>query len=147
MEMEDLAIQKELVGGQERNRIYRAMRNGSWLSTVPHRLNSTELSQKEFRDNFFLRYRLMTQDTPVTCDGCGKRSSIKHAISFPKGILVLAQHDESAKEWVALGAWALVPSEISYKPKISSRIVQGERTGAGARQDSEAAKGGALIIG
>ena len=50
-----------------------------------------------------------------------------------KGGLVLARHDDDAKEWGALGSRALVPSAIIYKPKINSRTVHGERTGAGAR--------------
>ena len=39
------------------------------------------------------------------------------------------RHDVAAKEWGTLGAWDLVPSEITYEPKINSRTVQGERTG------------------
>ena len=74
----------------------------------------------------------MPQDIHATCNGCGKRFLIERALSFPKGGLVLARHDDSAKEWGALGARALVPSDITYKPKINSRTVQGERTGAGA---------------
>ena len=77
----------------------------------------------------------MPQDTPATCDGCGKKFSIEHALSCPKGGLVLARHDAAAKEWGALGARALVPSAITYEPKINSRTMQGERTGAGARQE------------
>ena len=67
----------------------------------------------------------MPQDIPATCDGCGKNFSIKHALSCPKGGIVLVQHDATAKEWGALGAGALVPSAITYKPKINSRTVQG----------------------
>ena len=44
-------------------------------------------------------------------------------------------HDNAAKEWVALGAWDLVPSDITYKLKINSRTVQRERTGAGVGQE------------
>ena len=58
---------------------------------------------------------------------------IKHTLSFPKGGLVLVQHDYAAKELGALGAQALVPSAITYEQKINSRIVQGERTEAAAR--------------
>ena len=47
----------------------------------------------------------------------------------------------------ALGARALVPSAITYKPKINSRTVQGESTGAGARQESGTADGGADTVG
>ena len=57
--MVELDRRKELAGGQEINRLHRATRNGVWLSTVPHRLNGTELSREEFRDNLRLRYRMM----------------------------------------------------------------------------------------
>ena len=67
----------------------------------------------------------MPQDIPSTCDGCGKKFSIEHALSCLKVGLVLARHDDATKEWVALGARALVPSAITYKPKINSRKVQG----------------------
>ena len=76
---------------------------------------------------------MMPQDIPVTCNGCGKKFSIKHALSFLKGGLVMARHDDAAKEWGALGAWDLVPSDITYEPKINSRTVQGGRTGAVVR--------------
>ena len=77
----------------------------------------------------------MPQYIPATCNYCGKKFSIEHSLSCPKGGLVLARHDDNAKEWGALGARALVPSAITYKPKINSRTLQGERTGAGARQE------------
>ena len=57
----------------------------------------------------------MPQDIPVTCDSCGKKFSIKHTLSCPKGGIVLVQHDDVVKEWVALGARALVPSAVSYE--------------------------------
>ena len=89
VELGDVARQKELEGGQERNRLHRATRNGAWLSAVPHRLNGTELSQEEFRDNPRLIYGLMPQDIPATCNGCCKKVSIEHALSFPKGAPLL----------------------------------------------------------
>ena len=129
----ELSIQKELTGGQERNRLHRKTRNGAWLSAIPHHLNGTDSSQEELRDNIFLRYRLIPQDTPATFNGFGKRFLIEHTLSIPKGGLVMARHDDAAKEWGPLGDRALIPSTISYKPKTNSRSVQGERTGAGAR--------------
>ena len=66
---------------------------------------------------------------------------------MPKGWTCPGAADASAKDWGALGARDLVPGAISYEPKINSSIVQGERTGAGARQDGVTAKGGAVIIG
>ena len=100
-----------------------------------------ELSLEEFRDNLCLRYGLIPQDIPGTCDSCGKKFSIEDALSCPKGVLVLERHDDAAKEWGALGARSLVPSTITYEPKINSRTVQEERTGAGARQEGGEADG------
>ena len=110
-------------------------RDGALLSAVPHRLNGTDLSWEEFWDNLCLRYGLIPQDIPATCYGCSSKFLIEHALSCPKGGLFLAWHDAAAKEWGAHGARALVPSAITYKPKINSRKVEGERTGEGARQD------------
>ena len=89
----------------------------------------------------------MPQDIPATCDGCGKKFSIEHALSCPKGCLVLAWNDDAAKEWGALGCRALVPSAITYEPKINSRTVQGERTGAVARQEGGEAYGSTDTVG
>ena len=146
-ELGELARQKELAGGQERNRLHRETRNGACLSAVPHRLNSTELSRKEFRDILRLIYGLMTQGIPATCDGCGKKFSIENTLSCPKGGLVLTWHDDIAKEWGDLRARDLVPSAITYEPKINSRTVQGERTGSGERQERGLADGGTETVG
>ena len=89
----------------------------------------------------------MPQDIPATCNGCGKKFSIEHALSCPKVGLVLVRHNDSAKEWGALGARALIHSAITYKTKINSRTVQRERTGAGARQEGEEADGGTDTVG
>ena len=112
--MSEMYDRQYQAGRQEKNRLHRATRNGAWLSAVPHFLNGTELSREEFRDNLRLRYGLMPQDIPATCDGCGKKFSIEHALSCPKGGLVLARHDDTAKEWGALGDRALVPSVNAY---------------------------------
>ena len=67
--------------------------------------------------------------------------------TIPKGGLVIARHNDAAKEWGTLGAWALVPSAITYKLKINSRTVHGERTGAGARQEGGEDEGGTDTVG
>ena len=89
----------------------------------------------------------MPQDIPATCDGCGKKFSIEHALSCPKGGLVLVRKNDAAKEWGALGARSLVPSAISHEPKINSRTVQGKRTGAAARQEGGEADCGTDTVG
>ena len=142
VELAELSRKMELAGGHGINHLHRTTRNGAWISAVPHRLNSTELSQEEFWDNICFRYGLMPQDIPATYNSCGKKFLIEHSLSCPKGGLVLARHDDAAKEWGALGSRDLVPSAITYKPKINSRTVHGENTGTGARQESGTADGG-----
>ena len=70
VELAKIYKRQEQAGDQEKNQLHRATRNGSWISAVPHRLNGTELSQEKFRDNLCLRYGLMPQNIPATCDGC-----------------------------------------------------------------------------
>ena len=79
----------------------------------------------------------MPQGIPATCDGCGKKFSIKHALSCPKGGLVIERDNDAAKEWGALGDRALVPSAITYEPKINISTVQGEKTGLGRDRKGE----------
>ena len=59
----------------------------------------------------------------------------------------MERHDEATKEWGALGSWALVPSTITYEPKINISILQGESTRDGARQNSGAANDGTDAAG
>ena len=42
VQLGELARQKELVGGQERNLLHMATRNGAWLRAVPHCLYGTD---------------------------------------------------------------------------------------------------------
>ena len=114
MEMAELARKKDLAEGQYRNRLHRATSNGVWLSAIIQCLNGTEFSWEEFRDNILLRYGLMPQDIPATFNGCANRFLIENTLSCPKGGLVLAQHDDAAKEWGALGARALMYCAITY---------------------------------
>ena len=44
VELAESFKRQELAGGQERNRIHRITRNGSWISDVPLRLKGLELS-------------------------------------------------------------------------------------------------------
>ena len=71
VELSDIFKLQEQAGDQDKNRLHMEMRNGAWLSAVTHLLNGTELSREEFRDNLCLRYGLMPQDIPATCNGCG----------------------------------------------------------------------------
>ena len=41
LDMAELARRKDLAGGQEKNRLHRAIMNGACLSTLTHHLNGT----------------------------------------------------------------------------------------------------------
>ena len=79
---------------------------------MPHCLNIKEFSQEKLRDNLYLRYGLMPQDTHMTCNGFNNNLFIYHAISYPRGDLVLVRHDKAASECGALGAQPLTSSSI-----------------------------------
>ena len=77
----------------------------------------------------------MPQDIPATCDGCGKKLLIDHSLSCPKGGLVLARHNDAAKEWGALGEGLelgrkgekpMAERKLSKKPKGAE---EGQLTG------------------
>ena len=89
---------------------------------------------------------MMPQDISAAYDGFRKRFLIEHILSFSKGGLVLARHDDTAKEWGALVFRALLPSAITNEPKTNSRTVQGDRTKAVARQESAIADCGAPTV-
>ena len=99
---------------------------------IPQPLNSPELSREEFQYNMLIRYGIFTLNLPTYCDGCGKKFAVPHSIACPKSGLVLAWHNNAAKEWGALAARALNISCISYKSKINIRTKQGNRNGARA---------------
>ena len=97
-----LTIMKELVNGVGLNRPWQAMENGAWLMDITHQLNGTELSREESKDNLLLQYIILPLNLPTECDGCGKKFSVPHALSCPKGGLVLSWNNDSAKEWGTL---------------------------------------------
>ena len=92
-----LTIMKELVDGVGLNCLWRSMQNGAWLMDITHHLNGTELSRKEFKDNLLLHYIIVPLNLPIDCDGCGKKFSVPHALSCPKGDLVLERHNDATK--------------------------------------------------
>ena len=69
---------------------------------------------RRFQYNILLRYGMMPQDIPATCDGCSNKLQIEHALSFPKFGLLLARHDGAANDLGDLLSWALTPSNISF---------------------------------
>eukprot|EP00957_Ditylum_brightwellii_P189537 14427410-Ditylum_brightwellii.AAC.1 len=53
---------------------------GQWLNMLPRYGNNTVLGEQEFCDNLLLRYRCTPADLPKTCDGCGKKFTLIHAL-------------------------------------------------------------------
>ena len=124
LEIKALNIRKELIDGAGLNRLRWAAKNGAWLTATPQRLNRTELSREEFRDNLLIQYDIVPLKLPTDCDGCGNKFLVPHDLSCPKGDLVLAWNNKAAKEWGSLSAQNLKSFCISYKPKINSRTIQ-----------------------
>ena len=117
-----------------KRRVLRARETGIWLTTMPNRLNGTELSADEFRDSLRLRYGLAPTGLPPKCDGCGERFTTAHALSCKKGGLVLLRHNELAAEWHHLCAQALTPSAVSDEPVIPTSRDGGEGEGEGTQE-------------
>ena len=69
-----------------------------------------------------------------------------HPIISKRG-LVLARHENAAKECGDLGTRSLVPSALTYESKINSRTVQGERTGTGAHKEGGESDCGTDTVG
>ena len=95
--MEALTRSKDLEYGAVLNRLWQATYNGAYLTAIPKQLNGTELSREEFQYNLLLEYGIVPLNLPTDCDGCGKKFSVTHALSCPKGGLVLAWHNNDAK--------------------------------------------------
>ena len=131
-EILELVRWKYLVVEYKRKILHRSTRNRTWINSMYHRLNGTELYQEQFRDNLCLRYGLMPQDIPMTCNVCGKKLYMDHTLSCHWEDLIMTQYDAAAKEWGTPGTKELTPSAISYKPLINSRTVQDKSTREGA---------------
>ena len=83
---------------------------------VPELLNRTNLSTYDFRDNLRLRFGLQTQGLRQTCNGCGEKLTVHHALKFKKVGLITIRHNNVAYEWGDLCASDLTPSAVSHEP-------------------------------
>jgi hypothetical protein len=128
-------------------RMLRAKETGTWLTTMPDRLNGTELSRDEFRDSLRLRFGLAPLDLPDRCDGCGQRFSLGHAMSCKKGGLVLLRHNDVADEWHHLCAQALTPSAVSDEPLIHRGRAGNERATANGAEELPELRGDVAVHG
>ena len=109
-----------------KERTRRACETGAWLTVLPVTANGTDLSADEFRDSLCLRYGITPRHLPATCDGCGDRFTVGHAMTCRRGGLVRMRHGTMSDEWHRLCASALIPSAVTNEPVIQpGRCAQG----------------------
>ena len=65
----------------------------SWLSALPLRKNSFDLSKSDFRDALCLRYGWQLSRMPSHCV-CGKQFNTEHVLSCPNGGLPMLRHNK-----------------------------------------------------
>ena len=64
--------------------IERQHETGAWLNCFPFARLGMTLSAQEFRSGLSMRYDLTLDDLPLSCDGCGKKYSTRHAFKCHK---------------------------------------------------------------
>ena len=104
---------------------------GGCLTVVPYLLNGTTLSAEDFGYNFSIRFGLLPIDLRKTCDSCGDKLMVDHALQCNRGVLLTVQHNDLAADWGTLCTAALVPSAVSHEPLINyggRRMVTGGST-------------------
>ena len=87
---------------------------------LPSTVNGTKLSAQEFRDSLHLPYARSPDDLPASCDGCGSKFSVLHALECKNGGLVIGQHNEIQDELYYLATCAFKPSMVHDEPKINT---------------------------
>ena len=111
-------------GRHSRHILDNACQTGRLLSIPPNAAFNTDLSATEFRDRLHFRYGLDPPNLPLTCDGCGEKSSISHAMTCKKGGLVILRHNEIKDSLGDLCSEALQPSAVRDEPLINpARVI------------------------
>eukprot|EP00957_Ditylum_brightwellii_P188392 14341861-Ditylum_brightwellii.AAC.1 len=63
-ELSEMRERQDAAGPVRCHKLERTKNTGAWLTVVPDRLNGTELSAEEIRDNLRLRYGLVPGRLP-----------------------------------------------------------------------------------
>ena len=102
---------------------------GAWITVVPDLLNGTTNSTEEFRENIWIRFGLQPKGLRQTCNGCGRKLTVDHALQCKKGSIITIFHNDVSDGWGALCDSALTPSIVYHEPLIN---YGGKRTVMGA---------------
>ena len=87
-----------------------------FLNVLPLAYHHFELSAQEFRDALCLRYHRPLSLMPARCDGCGKDSSLTHALDCRKGGLVTQRHNKIRDALGDLAALGYIQGSCSGTP-------------------------------
>ena len=136
----DIDIVREYGAGKPalEKQYQRAVSSGHWLLTTPNRLNGSQLSAEEFRDNLWLQENLKPLDMSQLCDGCWKRLTADHALLCKCGSLVHIRHDDVGKEWESLSVCAFSQGAVSHEPYIYGANRQSDHPTQSTHQHSNA---------
>jgi len=92
-------------------------KTSTWLTVLPVSHYHFDLSPSEFRDALAIRYHQPLTKLPADCDGCGRESTLQHALDCRKGGLIIQRHNEVRD---ALGDLA----SIAFRDVIREPIVR-----------------------
>eukprot|EP00978_Attheya_sp_CCMP212_P016565 scaffold43553_cov75-Attheya_sp.AAC.3 len=88
-------------------------------TVLPNAMNAGSiLSDLEFQYGLQLHYALKIQNLPTHCDGCNAICSIVHALSYEKGGLVIACHNEMKDKLGFLATLATSPNAVHDEPFV-----------------------------
>ena len=128
----------------------RIQRTRAWLYVIPPTVNGTELGEQEWKDYFFLRYRIDPPDLPDHCYGCGEEFSIRHTLNCKKGDLITAHNNDIRNGVADLAGKTFTPTHMCGDPKIfTGRAVCGGEAndkGKGELTKDEGDLNGDLLI-
>ena len=115
-----LEAHKATLSTTQQRRIDRCTETGGWLSAIPNVHARTQLSAQEWHDNLLLRYGLTPPQLPATCDGCGRASSVIHALNCGCGGLIHLRHNELRDELISIASESFPKSAITREPQLSA---------------------------
>mmetsp|Transcript_13622 Transcript_13622/g.28127 ORF Transcript_13622/g.28127 Transcript_13622/m.28127 type:complete len:216 (+) Transcript_13622:278-925(+) len=121
-------------------------KNGSWLTTMPNKLNGTELSAEQFRDSLRPQFGLKPQNMPTHCDGCHQRFTVGHALQCRKGGLITQRHNDMVATVGALCRTAFTKSSVRDEPSIPNYQTLGQVNGNNGEQNQPQALRGDLSV-